>query len=392
MPSSGVLEDRSAWGPRSERSLRVWVEAEYLLWWTKGASVPPLVTTGPAFPLTPSPGSFAAPGTVVLFGGDGSNRGPQSGGRFAVGFWNDCRSIGADANFFFLGQRSNNFDAATSGAPGSIVLARPFFDTRTGTFNSELIGFPGLAAGNVHVQSTTSLLGAEANLLCNLCRSCPPPCTDTCDSCVRPTPQYRVDFLVGPRYMELREGLSIAENTQVGPNSPIFAGAGINGVDQFDTVNRFYGGQLGIRAEWWRNRVFVNATAKVALGVTHQSVDINGSTTITTAAGATTVLPGNLLAQSSNIGHYSRDQFSVIPEVGVNLGYQLTENLRVFAGYTFIYWSNVQRPGDAISTSVNSSRVPTSTVAPTGPLDPLFNFNSSGFWTQGINVGVQLRF
>lgn len=390
--SADFQADRGALGERSGTSLRFWASAEYLLWWTRGDSAPPLVTTGPALPLTPSPGSFAAPGTVVLFGGDERNRNPFSGGRFTLGVWNDCPSIGAEASFFFLTQRSNDFNASTSGAPGSIVLARPFFDTSAGMLNSELVGYPGLAAGSISVHSTTSpLLGAEANLLFNLCRSCD-TCCDSCDSCCAPARSYRVDLLAGPRYMELRETLTIAENTQVSPNSPVFAGDNISAFDQFHTVNRFYGAQLGIRAEWWWNRVFVNATGKVALGDTHQTVDINGLTRITTPGGATTVLPGNLLAQPSNIGHHARDQFSVIPELGVNVGYQLTPNLRVFAGYTFIYWSNVQRPGDAISPLVNSTRVPTSTVAPSGPLDPQFNFHSTGYWAQGINFGVQLRF
>ena len=391
--SSGVLEDRGAWGAGSERPLRFWATAEYLLWWTKGSSVPPLVTTGPALPVNPSPGSLGAPGTVVLFGGDDARRNPFSGGRFSLGFWcNDCQSIGAEANFFFLGQRSNDFTASTSGAPGSTVLARPFFDTSTGTQNSELVGYPGLAAGSIRVHSTSGpLLGAEGNLLFNLCRSCD-TCYDACNPCDRPASRYRVDLLAGMRYMELREGLGITENTQVDPNSPVFAGDNISAFDQFDTVNRFYGGQLGIRSEWWYKRVFFNATAKVALGDTHQTVDINGSTRLTTPGGAITVLPGNLYAQPSNIGHYARDQFSVVPEMGMNVGYEVTRNLRLFAGYTIIYWSNVERPGDAISTAVNSTRVPTSTVAPSGPLNPQFNFHDSNFWAQGINFGIQLRF
>ena len=392
-PSSGVLEDRSAWGASSERPLRFWASAEYLLWRTKGSSVPPLVTTGPALPLTPSPGSLGAPGTVVLFGGDQGNRNPFSGGRFALGFWcNDCQTIGAEINFFFLGQRLNDFSASTSGAPGSSVLARPFFDTSTGTQNSELVGFPGLAAGSIRVHSTSGpLLAPEANLLFNLCRSCD-TCCDSCNPCDRPARRYRVDLLAGLRYLELRESLGIAENTQVDPNSPVFAGDNISAFDQFDTVNRFYGAQLGIRSEWWCNRVFVNGTAKVALGDTHQTVDINGSTRITTPGGATTVLPGDLLAQPSNIGHHARDQFSVVPELGMNVGYELTRNLRVFAGYTIIYWTNVERPGDAINLRVNSTRVPTSLVAPSGPLDPQFNFHNSNFWAQGISFGIQLRF
>jgi len=390
---SAPLEDRGAWGAGSGSSLRFWATAEYLLWWTNGGSAPPLVTTGPALPINPVPGSLAAPGTAVLFGGDAGSGNPFSGGRFTLGLWcDDAQSIGVDASFFFLGERSRNFNAATSGAPGSIVLARPFFDTSTGTFNAELVGYPGLAAGSIRVNGTSSLLGAEANLLRNLCRSCECPCPTSCDPCATPVRRYRVDGFIGPRYMELREGLGIAEDTQVAANAPVFAGSNINAFDQFDTVNRFYGVQLGVRSWWWWNRMFINATGKVALGVTHQSVDIDGSTRITTATGATTVLPGNLFAQQSNIGHHSRDQFSVVPELGVNIGYQLTQNLSVFMGYTIIYWTNVQRPGDAINTSVNSTRVPTSIVAPTGPLDPQFSFNNSSYWAQGINFGVTLRY
>ncbi len=207
-----------------------------------------------------------------------------------------------------------------------------------------------------------------------------------------PIRRYRLDLLAGFRYLQLREGLNIAEDTRVAPGAVVFPGADISAFDQFDTQNRFYGGQLGVKGELWYNRLFVNATGKVALGDTHQTVDINGSTRVTTAAGATTVLPGNLLALPSNIGHYSRDQFSVVPELGLNVGYQLTRHLSVSAGYTIIYWSNVQRPGDAVNPLINSTRVPTSTVAPSGPLEPLFNFHNSGFWAQGVSLGIQLRF
>ena len=203
--------------------------------------------------------------------------------------------------------------------------------------------------------------------------------------CKAPT-HYRVDLLAGLAYLELREGLGVAENTQVDPGSPVFAGDNISAFDQFNTFNRFYGGQIGIRSEYWWKRVFVDATGIVALGDTHQNVDISGATRITTPGGATTVLPGDLLAQSSNIGHYARDQFSVVPVLQLDIGYQLTRNLSVFAGYTGIFWTNVERPGDAISTAVNSTRVPTSTVAPTGAPNPPFNFRDSNFWAQGINM------
>ena len=201
-----------------------------------------------------------------------------------------------------------------------------------------------------------------------------------------------MDVLGGFRYLDLREGLGIAENLQVFPGAPIFAGASIGAFDQFDTRNQFYGGQLGVRAEVRQDRLFANFTGKLALGDTHQTVDINGATTITPPGGPAIVRPGGLLALPSNAGRFSRDEFSVVPEGSVNVGYQVTNNLRAYVGYTFLYWSDVVRPGDAIDLRVNSTRVPTSLAPPSGPAAPLFAVPGSDFWAQGIDFGVELRF
>ena len=232
-------------------------------------------------------------------------------------------------------------------------------------------------------------------MLCNLC--CSANCCDSCDSCngcngCQPAPGYRVDLVSGFRWLESREGLGIIEDIQILPTSPVFTGDHIRVLDQFDTRNEFYGGQLGLRAEVWRNRFFANITGKVALGDTHQTVDINGSTTIIPPSGPAIVKQGGLLALPSNIGSYSRDEFSVVPEVDFNIGYQVTNNLRVFVGYTFLYWSDVVRPGDVIDLNVNSTRLPTSLIPPSGPSRPSFTFRDSDYWAQGINFGVQVRY
>lgn len=365
----------------------IWISAEYLSWWIKDSRLPPLVTRGVADPtLNPPPGALGATGTSVLFGGGNLDNEEFAGGRLTFGGWLNCaHTFGVEGSAFFLGSRSNNFGASTTGAPGA-VLARPFFDVSTGLPNAELISFPGLATGSIGVHSSSRLQGGEFNLLCNLCCSCP----DTCDTCGLGH-GYRVDFITGVRYLQLREGLGTAESLQVSPFSPVFTGDNLTAFDQFDTRNQFYGGQVGLRAEVWQGRFFANVTGKVALGETHQTVDINGATTINPPVGTATFLPGGLLAQPSNIGHYSRERFSVVPEVGVNVGYQVTQNLRLFVGYTLLYWTNVARPGDAINTGVNSTRTPLSLVPGSGPIGPSFIFRDSDFWASGVNVGVQLR-
>jgi hypothetical protein len=48
---------------------------------------------------------------------------------------------------------------------------------------------------------------------------------------------------------------------------------------------------------------------------------------------------------------------SFVPEAGIDVGYQLTRHLRAKAGYTFIYWTDVVRPGDQIDPTTNNSLV-----------------------------------
>src|SRR5262249_15174735 len=106
------------------------------------------------------------------------------------------------------------------------------------------------------------------------------------------------------------------------------------------------------RAKKWpgggtgRRAASVKAGAGGPLGSTAEVVDVAGSTVIAPPGQVPTVGNGGLLAQPTNSGHFSRDQFAVVPEVGINVGYQVTEHLRAFVGYSFLYWSNVARPGD----------------------------------------------
>lgn len=364
---------------------RCWISAEYLYWWTREMHIPPLVTAGS--PTDAIPGALTQPGTTVLLSNEAESPG-QSGGRFFVGCWlNECQTKGIEADYLFLGTRRSAFVASASGAPGSTVIARPFFDIppsgAAGFQNSQLVAFPGVAAGMITVQNTTRLQGAEANFLCNL--SC-------CGDC---SGGYRVDALAGFRWMRLDDCLTITENispTTLFTGFP--AGSQVTVMDQFCTKNDFYGGQIGLRGEWRRERFFVNARVLVALGDTRQEATINGSTTIRPLGGLPATSIGGLLAQPTNIGTHRRDVFSVIPEVGINVGYQVTPHLRAYVGYTFLYWNDVVRPGDVIDLGVNPTQLPSGAGAGRliGPPRPAFIFHDSDFWAQGINAGVEFRF
>ena len=195
--------------------------------------------------------------------------------------------------------------------------------------------------------------------------------------------------------MNLSDGLSVNENLAVAANPTNGTPAGTILVnDSFTTRNQFNGVEFGTMTQFFRaNRWSLSLISKIALGNTNQTVTINGSTTTASAGMATTTVPGGLLAQPTNIGSYSQNQFSVIPELGATLGYQLTPRLRATLGYTFIYWASVARAGDQVDLNVNSSMLPNAPGPVTGDTrHPLFAFQQTDFWAQGISAGIDYRF
>ena len=137
----------------------------------------------------------------------------------------------------------------------------------------------------------------------------------------------------------------------------------------------------------------LSGTAQVALGETHQTINIGGVTTFTATGAAAATLPGGILALPSNTGVFTHNAFSVVPEVRAQISYDLRSWLRVSAGYNFLYWTNVVRPGDQISTTVSASQLPSSpSYAPGTTLVPSPPRNSSDFWAHGVNFGVTLRY
>ena len=129
-------------------------------------------------------------------------------------------------------------------------------------------------------------------------------------------------------------------------------------------------------------------------------MDVNGSTTqygpnpLTPPGLGTTA--GGFFAEPSNIGHHTGDCYSVIPSVELNLSYQITPELRTFVGFTFMYWTNVVRPGDQISGNVNTTQnavlSPTGAATLIGSPTPTPLFNRSDFFAYGFNVGFEFRF
>src|SRR5262249_1978998 len=161
-----------------------YTSASYLLWWTEGQFVPPLVTTSPPGTLAADAGVLGKPGTEVLFGGRRLNTGIRSGCRVTTGLWlSDAMRWAVDGDFMVLQDMSTSFARASTGDP---ILARPFFNVLTAAPDAILTAFPGVVTGAIIATANTSaVFGAEANLRRNIY-----------DNCSR-----RLDLLVGYRFL-----------------------------------------------------------------------------------------------------------------------------------------------------------------------------------------------
>jgi len=345
--------------------------AEYLLWFIRGQPLPPLLTTGPVTDMPP--GALGQPGTQVLFGNTSLANNPYSGLRLRGGWWlNDNHGLGIDLGGFILGGNVNRFSDTSFGNP---FLARPFFNVLTGAQSIEAVATPNGLTGTFSAVNTFFLYGAEANLRRNLLCGC----------------NWYVDGFIGWRLLGLNESLKAQENLAVAAstNRGLPAGSTFVVTDKFGTTNLFNGGQIGAIAEYRLGRWFVDLRTSVGVGGTMQHVSINGTTLSQAPGGAPVLAQGGLLAQSSNIGSYTRGITSLIEEVGVNVGYQFTNHIRGFVGYNFLYWNNVVRPGNQIDLGVNPNLIPPSTAG--GPARPAFDFHSSDFWVQGVTFGLDIR-
>lgn len=390
----------------------LWVRGEYLLWWTKGMAVPPLVTTAPAgtprfvdpnaSPQVPHAGAIGQSGTKILFGGQDFFDHVRSGGRLTVGTGLDwCYGLGLEAEYFALGQDRERF--SRSGFEGTPILAIPFFDVNfdggAGGQGRILVSFddsaadpPFVTSGTIRASANSSLQSYGVRFRQNICcgnLDLGPCCMDACggcgDSCCTscfPSGHTRWDFLFGYRSMRLDD--SVGVRTTFNPADSNARELVVR--DSFNSRNDFHGVDLGWAYEFERCRWSVDLLAKVAFGNNRQRVRITGSTVRDGA-----ILPGfgGILAQPTNIGSYTNDHFSVIPEVGVTLGYALSCNVKLTAGYTFMYWTNVARAGEQIDFGVDSRLLQDPNAS--GANRPRFAFHESDFWAQGLNFGLQCR-
>lgn len=381
--SCGPQESAPAVPPEPEQPYvnRFYISAGYTMLYISPERLnTPLVTLGS--PLDTHPGALGEPGTSILFG-DRVNYEQFSGAQGEAGFYLDPeRHISLNWSGFYVSPRHVD-DVFASDATGSPLITRPIFNVLTGTQASFLDAYPGLVSGSATVRADAELYGTEGDIIFHL----------------YPNDHLFIDGLTGFRFLHLAEGLSVTDQLQ-----PLTAGfLTFNGtfiappdilsdLDSFRTRNNFYGGQVGTQVGWEGKRFFVNGFAKLGLGATDQSVNIQGNSTLTTPTGSQQAT-GGILAQSSNIGEHNRTVFGLVPEGGIEVGVHLTHRIEFQVGYSFLWWNDVVRPGRQIDAGVNPNQVPTApTFGMGGPARPAFSFAGESLWIQSFNCALGIHF
>jgi hypothetical protein len=204
--------------------------------------------------------------------------------------------------------------------------------------------------------------------------------------------ERRADFLLGYQFGRLDDRLRIEEATEStdATQQIVPLGTTVDLFDVFDTTNSFHGAELGVVFEERMCRWTLELLMKLGLGNTHSEAVIAGRTITTVPGNAPVRTPGGLLALPTNIGTHQQDQFAMIPELGLTLGYDLTCHLRATFGYTFIYWSKVGRAGDQIDLDLNPTQFNGGALA--GEPRPQFSWVTTDFWAQGMDFGLEYRF
>jgi hypothetical protein len=353
---------------------RLWVQTDYLHWWTKGNHLPALLTTSSPGTDRADAGVLGRTDTSTLLGNGRIDDRARSGGRLAIGYWlDDDHQTGLETIWFTLGdpERPASFSLASQGDP---ILARPFFNLQGSRQDSELVAFPGVVDGRFGGSTSSELHSVSVLMRRNWHRGC----------------GSRIDLLAGYRFFHFRENLLLTENlVSQDPSGPIQVGTRIDLFDRFATKNDFHGGEIGAIATLQRQRWSLEVLGKVALGNDQQTLQTGGLTHVTTPGDPTATQLGGLLALPSNIGRHTDNDFAALPELGVDFRLAATETLDWTVGYTLVYLSQVLRTGDQIDPTVNASQM--SGGALNGSARPAAPLRDDSLWAQGIHCGLIWR-
>jgi hypothetical protein len=349
-----------------------WLRSDYLMWWTKGNRMPPLVTTSPNGTDRDEAGVLGFD-TTILHGGERVDANFRNGVRYRAGMWLDaCSQVGVDVHYLYLDDGANTGDYFGRSL-GDPILARPFFNTQLNAEDSQLIAFPGVVQGQIDIQTSSEMHSAGILLRRGWWRD----------------GSTSIDLVGGYRYFRYREGLSINENLLLLDTPGFPNDTTLDVRDTFTAENDFHGGEIGINSTYCHRGFVIDLLAKVAVGNVHQDLEVRGQTVRTVPNSPPVTDDLGFLALPTNIGQRTRNRFAFLPEVNLDIRYPLTHSLQLTAGYSLLYLTKVVRSGDQVDTVINPSQFPQNGGVVTDPIRPAPLFQDTAIWAQGLNLGIE---
>ena len=335
---------------------RVWMTPEYVHYWQNTTTrLPELLSNADptdSFPV----GSY--------YGNKGISWNDGNGVKLTVGAWiDDKKSYGIELTGFYIPRQTQS--AGYNPLPGNVDAFFSDYSAGSPPFIKQNF-FPSDPGSNASFHYSTEQYGGEANGLIHIGDW--EPAGDL---------KIRADGLGGFRYFGLQDSYSDEYNE---PNAGFFYN------DYFKTENNFYGANLGAHVRLEYERFFAEITPKIALGVTDESVGVNGSNSVPIVPG-----PGGFYASGNKLGHRSNDTFAYLPQITIKLGYTISRNVEAFVGYDALYLSDVARVENQISTQLDGNTIAGFNAGAAPDQSPSMNVQSSSLFEQGVTAGLTFK-
>ncbi len=311
---------------------RMQFRVSYVNFWKNDANIPVLAAD--------------ATGTR-LFGGGPALTGSQDGLRGEISYWID--NVRQRALWLRLYDSGHQSESAEFNSNNSASVVRPFIVPPA--TNSSVVVVPG---GNSRLSINLKSAVEGGDLLVR--------------HRINEDELVRTDLLWGYQHIRFVESLTI--NTVIPP---------LEDREYFATSSQFTGGALGLARSAHDGCWYFDGFAKIGFGNMNRQVLIDNTTTA--ADGGTLFID-----PQTNERRFENDTFVFTPELGINAGYKLTNNLHFIVGYTFLRLPKVTRVQDALPPGLVTSTAAIRTT------DPRFQFTESNLNVQMLDLGIQYRY
>ncbi|MCR9295823.1 MAG: BBP7 family outer membrane beta-barrel protein [bacterium] len=365
-------------GPIVALLKRLQIRAEVPLYWRRDQGAPPLITTSPAGTDADLAGELGRATTDIIYGNGVLFDEATAGIRLTFSTWltpDHCNAL--MFRYWNAGQLSESAQFNSSSFP---ILARPFFDTEPEnaadqTQDAQLIAFPDELVGSMRVDNDSRVDGLELTFRRQLYQD----------------RFNRLDWMTGYQHVRIEERLTIFSNSSVIGDAPGLQGASIAVTDMFETDNEFHGFFYGLMNTRRVACLKIESMFRLGMGNLRRTVDIAGRTT-TTSDGVSATQNQGLLARNTNSIPFMDDTFIVIPEVGLNLAYQIRPGLDFNVGYNYMLIPKVGQAAQQIDFN-GGNRLPVNLSDPlVGDLDPSLSFEERKYWLHSLGLGLQWNY